>query len=103
MADDVVLGERIFDKCKVCHTLDGSKNAVGPSLYGVLGRSAGKLPGYNFSENLRASSIVWTERNIDLYLANPKKFIPGNKMMFPGLKKRSDRANLIAFLKAKSG
>jgi len=101
-AADLEQGEEVFEKCKICHSLGERRGMVGPSLHGVVGRQAGQLPGYDYSRHLRTSGIVWTEDNIDRFLTDPKGFIPGIKMMFPGLKKRSDRNNLIAFLKASS-
>ena len=103
LAADLAKGEKIFKKCKTCHTLEVGENKVGPSLHGVVGREVGTVEGFKYSKKILESGIVWTEENIDQYLESPKKFIPGNKMMFPGLKKQTDRENLIAFLKEKSG
>jgi cytochrome c len=95
---DPAKGERVFAKCKACHTLDG-KNRVGPTLAGVFGRTAGKVEGFKYSDAMAGSGVVWDEETIEKYLENPKEFVPGNKMIFPGLKKEDDREDVIAYLK----
>ncbi|MFM9841348.1 MAG: c-type cytochrome [Dongiaceae bacterium] len=96
---DVAAGEKLFVKCKTCHALEAGKNKVGPSLAGLFGRGAGSLADFNYSDAMKASGITWDEATLGEYLADPKGRIPGNKMVFPGLKKDEDRANLIAYLK----
>ncbi|MEQ9640949.1 MAG: cytochrome c family protein [Alphaproteobacteria bacterium] len=102
MADgDAALGEKVFRKCKACHTLEnGGKHKIGPNLHGLIGRISGTAKGYKYSKAMKAAGIVWTEANLAAYLAGPKTFVPGNKMPFPGLKKAEDRANVIAYLKS---
>jgi len=97
---DAAAGEKVFNKCKACHTLEAGKNRVGPSLAGVIGRTAGGAEGFKYSDAMAGSGVVWSEETLDQYLANPKEFIPGNKMSFPGLKKEDDRENVIAYLKS---
>jgi len=97
---DAAAGEKVFNKCKACHALEPGKNKVGPSLAGVFGRKAGAVDGFSYSEALVASGISWDEENLEKYLSDPKGFIPGNKMAFPGLKKEDERENVIAFLKS---
>lgn len=99
---DIAKGEKVFKKCVACHTLDEGKNKVGPSLYGVFGRTAGTLEGYKYSKAMMKSDIVWDDQNMDEYLKKPRKFLKGTKMAFAGLKKDGQRADLIAFLKEKS-
>lgn len=97
---DAEKGEKVFKKCKACHTIEkDGKNKVGPNLFGVVGREAGHVEGFNYSKAMEESGIVWTEKNLDEYLANPKTFIPKNKMSFAGVRKESQREDLIAYLK----
>jgi len=96
---DAAAGEKIFTKCKTCHTLEAGKNKVGPSLAGLIGRKAGTAPDFNYSDAMKNSGITWDEASLNDYITDPKGKIPGNKMVFPGVKKDEDRANLIAYLK----
>jgi len=99
---DAEKGEKVFRKCKACHTVEDAKNKVGPTLQGVIGRTAGTVEGFKYSDAMKeagAGGMVWTEENIAMYLEKPKDFIQKNKMAFVGLKKESDRADVIAYLK----
>ncbi len=96
---DAAVGEKLFVKCKTCHTLEAGKNKVGPSLAGLIGRPAASLADFNYSDAMKASGLTWDEATLNEYLADPKGKVPGNKMVFPGVKKDEDRANLIAYLK----
>lgn len=101
-AADADAGKKIFRKCAVCHTLEpGGKNRIGPALSGVIGRTAGTEQGYRYSRAMAAADFTWTAETIDRYLTAPKKFVPGNKMPFPGLKKANDRANVIAYIQSR--
>lgn len=96
---DAAKGKKVFAKCKACHALAEGKNKIGPSLYGVFGRKAGTAPGFKrFSPAIKKSGVVWDAETLDKYLAKPKDFIKGGRMPFPGLKKKADRDNLIAYL-----
>jgi cytochrome c2 len=100
---DAAAGEKVFKKCKTCHQVGpDAKNRVGPELNAIVGRTAGAAEGFKYSSAMMAKNgegFVWTEENIDAYLADPKGFVPGNKMTFGGLKKEDDRENVIAYLK----
>ena len=98
-AADSAKGKKVFNKCKACHSLAAGKNKIGPSLHGVIGRDAGAVKGFRYSKAMKASGITWSEENISNYLEKPKKFIPGNRMAFPGLRKEADRDNVIAYIK----
>ena len=98
-------GKKVFNKCKACHFVDKEKNKVGPYLKGVVGRKAASVPNFKYSKAMKAKAeegLVWTEENLAKYLKAPKKFIPGNKMAFAGLKKDEDIANVIAYIKEMS-
>ncbi|WP_042084922.1 c-type cytochrome [Iodidimonas nitroreducens] len=92
-------GAKIFRRCQACHTVTEGQHRVGPSLYGVVGRQSATAEGFpRYSDAMKASDITWTEENISKYLENPRAFIPGNIMAFPGLRKEQDRLDVIAFL-----
>jgi cytochrome c len=96
---DASEGQELFHaKCNICHSPEAGTNKVGPSLHGVLGRKAGALPDYSYSDAMKSSGKTWDEASLDSYLANPRGTIPGVKMMFPGLPEAGDRANVIAYL-----
>jgi len=93
-------GEALFKRhCAICHTVEAGKNKIGPSLAGILGRKAGSVPGYSYTDANKNSGVTWDEHNLDTYLTDPKKFIPGTKMLFTGLKNEGERSALIAYLK----
>jgi cytochrome c len=93
---DVARGEQLYRGCEDCHSID--KNEVGPMHRGVVGRTAGTVPGYNYSVALKKSNLVWTEDNLDKWLTNPQSLVLGTKMFYK-VNDAQDRADLIAFLK----
>jgi nitrite reductase (NO-forming) len=97
-AGDAAAGRQVFRKCQACHSLEPGKNVLGPSLAGVMGRKAGSVEGYNYSPAMKQANLIWDQKALDAYLADPGKAVPGNKMPFPGLKTDHDRADVIAFL-----
>ena len=101
-AQDVAAGETVFKKCQVCHVADSDKNKVGPSLKGVIGRTAGTHEGFKYSAGMSdagKTGVVWDEPTLTSYLHDPKAFIKGTKMAFVGLKTDAEIANVIAYLK----
>ena len=100
---DIAAGEKVFRKCRACHKADEDKNGVGPSLYGVIGRDKGSVEGFKYSDAMMAAEGTWTASDLDAYLADPKGFIPGNRMSFPGLKDQKDRIDVITYLNQADG
>ena len=97
---DAAKGKKVYNKCKTCHTLEeGGKNKIGPNLWGLFGKTAGSVEGFKYSSAMKDSGIVWDEANLIAFMTKPKELVPGTKMVFPGLKKEKQRADLIAFLK----
>ena len=90
----------MYNKCKACHLISKKKNRVGPHLVGIFGRKAGAVKGYKYSKAMRESGIVWNEKTIAAYIEKPRKYIPGNKMAFAGVKKKTQRDDLIAYMKS---
>ena len=97
-------GEALFNNaCRTCHTLEAGDNRLGPTLHGVVGRQAGTLPDYNFSQTLKRSGIVWDEANLNSFIENPDALIPGNNMKpYTGMTSAEDRAAIIAYLAGRS-
>jgi cytochrome c len=94
-------GERLFNQqCKACHTLEkGGASTAGPNLHGLLGRKAGTGGGYQSSDAMKNSGIVWDDKALVEYLKNPKGKVPGTKMVYIGLKQEAQQQDMIAFLK----
>ncbi|KPF54801.1 cytochrome C [Novosphingobium sp. AAP1] len=96
---DPVHGKQIFAQCQACHSAEPGKNMIGPSLAGVVGRKAGSIAGFAYSNANKSSGITWTAEKLFQYLEKPQRVVPGTKMTFPGLPKGQDRADVIAYLK----
>ncbi len=101
MAQDAEAGKKVFaSKCGACHAIPGpgATNKAGPNLTGVIGRKAGTAEGFAYSDAMKAAGWVWDEATFKEYITDPKKKVPGNKMLFPGLKDELDRDNIYAYL-----
>jgi cytochrome c len=98
-AADPAAGEAVFrSQCAICHSPKPDRNMIGPTLFGVVGRTTGSVPGYAYSVSNKNSNITWTAEVLDKYLDAPKVVIPGTKMPYAGLKDATKRADLIAYL-----
>ncbi|MEA2874572.1 MAG: cytochrome c [Hyphomicrobiales bacterium] len=100
---DISKGENSAKKCAACHTFGkGEPNRVGPNLYGVVGRERGSHAGFNYSAGMKGKPGKWTVEDLNVFLSNPKGFVPGTSMSFAGLPRGSERADVIAYLNSKS-
>ena len=97
-AADVGKGEGVFKKCRACHKVENGANGTGPHLFGVVNRSVDGVVGFSYSGALSAVADQWTPENLYAFLTKPSDYAPGTSMGFAGLKKSSDRVNLIAYL-----
>ena len=101
---DMERGKTLYFQCRACHSLnEGGANKVGPNLYGIFGQKAGVVPGFAYSDVMTGADIVWDAAAMDEWIARPSEFLPGNRMVFVGVKDPQDRANLIAYLQQETG
>lgn len=96
---DYANGRRVAAQCRSCHTFtaDGG-NRVGPNLHGLFGRPVGTAPDFNYSDAVKNAGFAWDDDHLDHWLTNPRTFLPGNRMSFPGVPNEKDRHDLITFL-----
>jgi cytochrome c len=99
-AGDAKRGEQLYARCAACHAL--AYDRVGPRHCGVLGRRAGGVPGFEYSDAMKKSGVVWTARTLDRFLAEPLKQVPGTTMTYAGVADKQERADLIAYLSSAS-
>ena len=103
-AQDAAAGEKIFSQCKICHQVgEKARHGIGPQLNGVVGRTAGKADGYNYSDATKGSGIVWNDAALREYLKDPAAVIAGTRMVFAGIQDDQSLGDLIAFLKTYDG
>lgn len=101
---DLENGRRVFARCRSCHTItEGGPNMTGPNLHGVFGRQAGSQPEYNYSTAVKEAGFTWDGERLDHWLENPRTFLRGTKMSFPGIPDATDRRDVIAYLKVETG
>jgi cytochrome c len=98
VAGDPVRGKTVYARCAACHDLNTGATRLGPSLKGVVGRTSGTMPNFNYSQAMKDKAVSWNGETLDAFLAAPAKYVPGNRMAFPPLANAQDRADLIAFL-----
>jgi cytochrome c len=98
LAADVEAGKVAFKKCALCHTAEPGKNKIGPSLFGVVGRKPGSVDNFSYSEAMKNFDHTWDAETLDTYLADPRTVVPGTKMIFPGIKDKTEREDVIAYL-----
>jgi cytochrome c len=99
LTGDAARGQRIFMQCRTCHAIEPGVNKVGPSLHGLIGRKAGTVANFRYSNGNKNSGVTWTEDTLFAYLENPREYIPGTTMSFVGLRQPQQRADVIAYLK----
>jgi cytochrome c len=98
-AADPAAGQQIFKaQCGICHSVAAGVNGIGPTLFGVVGRSAGGVPGFQYTADHKKLGVTWDAATLDKYLTNPRAMVPDTTMIYPGLKDDADRATLIAYL-----
>jgi len=98
-AGDAVQGKAVFQRCAICHNVekDGG-NGVGPNLFGIAGRKAASVEGFNYSGPMKASGIVWNDDNLSKWIAGPAKMLPGTKMAFAGISSKGQIDDVVAYL-----
>jgi cytochrome c len=98
-AADPAAGQAVFkSQCAICHSPVAGKNMIGPSLFGVVGRKSGTVPGFHYSAANQNDNLTWDAATLDKYLTSPKTVVPGTTMTYAGLKDDTKRADLIAYL-----
>jgi cytochrome c len=99
LAADPAAGEKIFKmQCGICHAVAAGENRIGPTLFGVVGRPAGSVAGFNYTADHKKLGITWDLANLDKYLTNPRAMVPDTSMVYAGFKDDTERANLVAYL-----
>jgi cytochrome c len=95
---DAKRGQKLFEECHACHTVERGAQGVGPGLHGVFGRRAGDRDDFRYSPALKRSGITWTPKTLDAYIADPQKAVPANRMPYAGMPEARNRADLILYM-----
>src|ERR1700742_2432354 len=99
LAADPAAGEKIFKtQCGICHAVVAGQNRIGPTLFGVVGRQAGSVPGFNYTTDHKKLGTTWNAATLSKYLTNPRAMVPDTSMVYPGLKDNAKRADVVAYL-----
>lgn len=101
-AGDAAKGKGVFARCALCHDVKPGVKKMGPSLAGLFGRTSGTVSGFTYSPAMQKAQIKWDAKSLDAFLTKPGALVPGNRMAFAGVPNATDRANLIAYLKAEA-
>jgi cytochrome c len=96
---DAARGEKRFEECAACHSVERGVNNVGPSLAGIFTRKAGELPDFRYSPAMKRSGIAWSPQTLDSFVGDPQKLVPANRMPYAGMADAGARADLIAYLR----
>lgn len=96
-AGDPAKGKLIYSRCGACHSI--TYNRTGTMHCGLFGRKAGSVPGYDYSQAMQQSGIIWNAKTLNKFLTNPMQYVPGTKMGYAGISDRQERADLITYLK----
>jgi cytochrome c len=91
-------GEALFASCAACHSTKEGENKIGPSLFQVLDKKAGANNGFRYSSAIKNSGLTWNKDTLNVFLENPQKILPGNRMPYSGMSNDSDRLALINYL-----
>lgn len=95
-AVDAARGRELFQTCAACH--NNSPTAVGPSLNGIVGRKAASVGDFRYSNQMKRSNLLWDSENLRLFVTNPQKLVPGNRMPFAGVQNETDVDDIVAYL-----
>ena len=99
LAADPAAGQKVFKaQCGICHAVVAGENGIGPTLFGVVGRRSGSVPGFNYTADHKKLDVTWDAATLDEYLANPRAMVPDTSMVYAGLKDDAERADLVAYL-----
>lgn len=102
-AGDPARGSKVFQACMACHSVQPGEHMTGPSVAHIWNRKAGTIEDFpRYSDAMKKANVVWTEANLDKWLANPQRLLPGTSMSFAGMREEKDRQDVIAYLKSVS-
>jgi cytochrome c len=101
-AGDAAKGKAVFARCAICHDVKPGPKKMGPNLSGLFGKTSGTVAGFVYSPAMQKAKIRWDAKTLDAFLTKPSALVPGNRMVFAGIPNATDRANLIAYLKAEA-